>query len=96
VARGHEASTRWLNRDDLAALLICSSHEDIGFATGALLSGMRDLRSLQIENEELDSKDLELATAADAGSALARLVEHFGLDRIRELIGQFEFPDNAA
>ena len=87
---------RWLTPAQLAALLLNRSMDDIAPAIAELLHAAQDLIDCIIEAEEADAEDRQILIALNAQKALAKLVDHFGVETICDLARKYETPNNAA
>jgi hypothetical protein len=98
-ARREEArklARQMLEPDDLAALLLDQSHDDLERAVNALLDAAHQFLLQRITLEELSENDAEAAHAANTRKAFRMLIEHYGSESICELAKEYEATDSAA
>jgi hypothetical protein len=85
-----EQARQWLDPDQLAALLLDRSRDDVGQAAAALFNAAYEHRQLLVKTEELDADNLEDAADRDAGKVFAMMIEYFGDECILDLAKQHQ------
>ena len=98
----YKLARQLLDPEHFTKLLLDRSCGNLGRAMSMLLSAMSDLRQQQIADEELGAVDLETIEYVDAEQAFRMLIEHFGDQRIYDIVtahlgaAQYGVPNNVA